>query len=523
VLAAATGVFMVTPRLPGAVLQTPPFSLRGSSPVEGFDGGVSNPGLPSRSGNGPTDFSPTAYPGFGDTVDLRARGTLSDTVVMRVRASQAALWRGQVFDTFDGTRWTASDQTTDVLSLSDDATSFAVPSPIGTGAGAVPTRRVVQTFYVQTQQPNVVFDAATPERVFFPANGLRVDRYGSIRSPILLDPGLVYSVISNVPAVGVPQLRSAVGDPVGLEAELQLPADLPARDRQLAARITAGLDTTYEKASAVEAWLRANTRYELDVPVEPPGVDAVDHFLFETRRGFCEHIASAMAVLLRASGVPTRFVVGFGPGERNPLTGYFDVRESDAHAWVEVFYPGIGWIPADPTFGVPNASPSAASRFIAPEVLRAIGRFLSRVVPPPLLRVGISVVHAAARHAAAIALVMAGVLLVFAAFRLRRRERRRGDPPTGAAAAFASLVAALEAGGRRRAAHRTPSEFLREVVADPDLSAELAGEADTVIRAFERERFSAGGLTDAEVEEAVAAAHRAGLLAASAPRAGTPR
>jgi transglutaminase-like putative cysteine protease len=522
VLAAATGIFMVTPRLPGAVLQTPPFSLRGSSPVEGFDGDVSNPGLPSRTGTGPTDFSPTAYPGFGDTVDLRARGTLSDTVVMRVRASQAALWRGQVFDTFDGTRWTASDQTTDVLPLSDDATSFAVP-PSASGAGSVPTRRVVQTFYVQTQQPNVVFNAATPERVFFPANGLRVDAYGSIRSPILLDPGLVYSVISNVPAVGVTELRGAVGDPVGLDAELQLPADLPARDRQLAARITAGLDTTYDKAAAVEAWLRSNTRYDLDVPVEPAGVDAVDHFLFDTRRGFCEHIASAMAMLLRASGVPTRFVVGFGPGERNPLTGYFDVRESDAHAWVEVFYPGIGWIPADPTFGVPNASPSAASRFIAPEVIRAVGRFLSRALPEPLRRAGIGAAHAVARHAAAIALVFAAVLLVLLALRLRRWERRRGEPPTGAAAAFASLVAALEAGGRRRAAHRTPSEFLWEVAADPDLSAEVVGEARTVIRAFERERFSAGGLTDAEVAEAAAAARRASLLVASAPRAGTPR
>ncbi len=523
VIAAATGVFMVIPRLPGAIVQTPPFSLHGSSPVEGFEGAVSNPGLPSQPGNGPTDFSPTAYPGFGDTVDLRARGELSDTIVMRVRASQAALWRGQVYDTFDGTRWTASDQTTEVLPLSDDATSFALPTASETETATVPTRRVVQTFYVQTQQPNVVFGAATPERVFFPANGLRVDRYGSIRSPILLDPGLVYSVVSNVPAVGVDQLRAAVGDPVGLESYLQLPADLPARDGQLARRITSGLDTTYEKAAAVEAWLRANTRYDLGVPTEPPGVDAVDHFLFDTRRGFCEHIASAMVVLLRASGVPARFVVGFGPGERNPLTGYFDVRESDAHAWVEVFYPGIGWIPADPTFGVPNANPSAASRFIAPEVLRAIGRFLSRVVPEPLRHAGIAAVRVVARHAVPLALALVGVVLAIVASRLRRRRHSRGEPLSGAAGAFVTLTAALEAGGRRRDAHRTPSEFLWEVAADPALPAELAADARTVIRAFERERFSAVGLTDAEVEEATAAALRARALAASAPRAGAPR
>ena len=521
VLAAATGVFMMTPRLPGALLQTPPFSLQGSSPVEGFEGGVSNPGLPAQRGDGPADFSPTAYPGFGDSVDLRARGALSDTIVMRVRSPQAALWRGQVYDTFDGTRWTASDETTQVLPISDDGTSLAVPLPLDTGAsGGVPVRRVVQTFYVQTQQPNVVFHAASPERVFFPANGVRMDRYGSIRAPILLDPGLVYSVVSNVPVVGVDALRNAVGDPVGLDRYLQLPADMPERDRQLAARITSGLHTTYDKAAAVERWLRANTRYDLEVPTEPAGVDAVDHFLFETRRGFCEHIASAMVLLLRASGVPARFVVGFGPGERNPLTGYFDVREADAHAWVEVFYPGIGWMPADPTFGVPDASPPAASRFIGIEVMRAIGRFVSGVVPEPVRRAAIE----AARRPLPLALVVAcGVLIVVA------RRRRRGLPPpagpplSGAAAAFASLAEALEAGGRRRAPHRTPSEFLREVADDPAIPGPLAAEARTVIRAFERERFSATGLSAVELEEAAAAARRARALAASTPPAGAPR
>ncbi len=530
VLAAATGVFMATPRLPGALVQTPPFSLRGSSPVEGFEGGVSNPGLPAERGDGTVDFSPTAYPGFGDTVDLRARGALSDTIVMRVRSPQAALWRGQVYDTFDGTLWTTSDETTEVLPISDDATSLAVPLPRDTGAsGGVPVRRVVQTFYVETQQPNVVFNAASPERVFFPANGLRMDRYGSIRAPILLDPGLVYSVISNVPAVDVEALRNAeriaaaasATPPADFGHYLQLPADLPARDLQLASRITSGLTTTYEKVAAVERWLQLNTRYDLEVPTEPDGVDAVDHFLFETRRGFCEHIASAMVLLLRASGVPARFVVGFGPGERNPLTGYFDVREADAHAWVEVFYPGIGWMPSDPTFGVPNASPAASSRFIGTEVLRAIGRFVSRVVPEPLRRMAISAV----RNPVPLALgVAAGLLVVFG----RRRRGRRsstvsGPPPTGAAAAFAALAEALEAGGRRRAPHRTPSEFLRDVADDPTVPRELAAEAGVVIRAFERERFSAAGLSDAELEGAAAAARRARSLAASAPPAGAPR
>ena len=100
-----------------------------------------------------------------------------------------------------------------------------------------------------------------------------------------------------------------------------------------------------------------------------------------TRTGFCEQIASSLAVMLRTLGIPTRLVTGYGPGERNPLTGYFEVRQSDAHAWVEVLYPGIGWVPYDPTFGVPEAAPHASSRFIGGEVLAAVGRFLSTAVP----------------------------------------------------------------------------------------------------------------------------------------------
>ena len=524
VLTAATGVFMLTPRLPGALVQTPPFSLRSSSPVEGFEGAVSNPGLPSEPGDGPVDFSPTAYPGFGDFVDLRARGHLSDTVVMRVRAPQASLWRGQAYDTFDGTRWTASDETTETLPFGDDGTSLAVPAPLDQPTVSLPTRRVVQTFYLETQQPNVLFTAPQPERVYFPANGLRVDRYGSIRAPILLDPGLVYSVVSQVPVLDPADLRAAAGPvPEGFDRYLQLPADLPERDRALAGEITAGLTTTYDRAAAVEAWLRSHTTYDLSVPPDPAGVDAVDRFLFETRRGFCEHIASAMVVLLRAAGVPARLAVGFGPGERNPLTGYFDVRESDAHAWVEVYYPGVGWMSADPTFGVPSAAPSVASRFIAPEVLRAIGRFLARGVPAPLRRVASAAAGFVARHAVPVALVAAAAVAIAAAMRRRRRVRSHDPPPTGAAAAFATLVEALEEGGRRRPPHRTPSEFLRDVADDPGLSRELVAEARTVVGAFERERFAAGALTPAEREEADAAARRVRVLAAGAQPAGAPR
>src|SRR4029077_15680094 len=145
----------------------------------------------------------------------------------------------------------------------------------------------------------------------------------------------------------------------------------------------------------VQAWLRANTRYDLSVPREAPGVDPVDHFLFVTRRGFCEHIASAMAILLRAEGIPTRIVTGYGPGDRNPLTGYWEVRHSDAHAWVEVYSPNAGWLPYDPTFGVPEAQ-TAAGSLIGREVIAAIQRLASQHVPAPVRHAAITAEHAVA-------------------------------------------------------------------------------------------------------------------------------
>jgi hypothetical protein len=82
-----------------------------------------------------------------------------------------------------------------------------------------------------------------------------------------------------------------------------------------------------------------------------PDTDAVDQFLFVDKRGVCEHFTSAMVVLLRAAGIPARFVVGYGSGTYNAITGYYEVHANDAHAWVEVYFPGLEWVPFDPTPG----------------------------------------------------------------------------------------------------------------------------------------------------------------------------
>ena len=519
-----SAIFLTMPRLPASLVRTPPFSLGHRTPTTSPTDAVANPGLPSAGGDGVVDFAPLGYPGFSSSMDLRARGALSDQIVFRVRADQAELWRAEAFDTYDGSLWTASDGRSSGLSLDADTQSYEPRYPPMEVPLPPPfSNEIVQTFYVSQAQPNVLFAAARAEKIYFPGSGLQMDRYGSIRSSFLLDEGMVYSVVSQVPVVPTPLLRLLPRPNTAapsLARYLQLPAELPQRDRNLAARIVGDADSEEEAVVRVQAWIQQHTTYDLSVPREPPGVDAVDHFLFETHRGFCEHIASAMAVLLRAEGVPTRIVTGYGPGERNPLTGYFEVRQSDAHAWVEVYYPRVGWLPYDPTFGVPPAEPVSGS-LIGAEVVASIQRLIREHVPAPLKNAVGQGVHAILAAAPLIGrwwpvavFAVAGAALAIASLRRRRRRSRAPRPPDAAGRAFEALVDALAAAGHPRPPSQTPSELLASLPDDPGLSPEVMGEAGIVVRTFELVRFGdpARRPDDDGVDRARRAATRVGEL-----------
>src|SRR6266516_4867361 len=125
-----------------------PISLRHASPVSDFQGGVTNPGLPARAGNGSVDFQSGAYPGFSDVVDLESRGRLSDQIAFRVRSPQLSLWRAQAFDTFDGTRWTVSDSSTEPLGQAGDGIAQQVPASVSVANRAAGSTLLTQTFYI---------------------------------------------------------------------------------------------------------------------------------------------------------------------------------------------------------------------------------------------------------------------------------------------------------------------------------------------------------------------------------------
>ena len=199
----------------------------------------------------------------------------------------------------------------------------------------------------------------TSSNVLFLAKGtleiegsFRQIAYDSAQSYLNLDgghPTNAYWAMANVTPADPMELRAAGSEypPRILNRYLQLPKVDP-RIVELARSVTANSRTPYDKARTIESYLQQNYGYTLELPTTAPA-DPLANFLFERRQGHCEYFASAMAIMLRTLGIPTRVATGFRIGEFNDLTGSYIVRARDAHAWVEVYFPNQGWTTFDPT------------------------------------------------------------------------------------------------------------------------------------------------------------------------------
>ncbi|MFP5488836.1 MAG: transglutaminase-like domain-containing protein, partial [Acidimicrobiia bacterium] len=149
--------------------------------------------------------------------------------------------------------------------------------------------------------------------------------------------------------------------------------------------------------------------YDLRAPLPDPGEDAVHDFLFDTRLGFCEQIASALTVMLRTQGVPARLATGYLPGTRDRVAGVFEVRASDAHAWVEVWFPESGWQAFDPTASVP-LSADGQIESLGADLAEGAARYVRRNAATVVLTL----------------LALAGVVMLSQLARLLRHRRERG-------------------------------------------------------------------------------------------------
>ena len=191
-----------------------------------------------------------------------------------------------------------------------------------------------------------------------PTSNLFADQSSLIRADMFAaaTSATAYSAEAYLPNVTIDELRAAPADYSDeIHARyLQLPRDLPERVSKLANQITAGKFNSYDKAKAIETYLRTNYPYDLEVPAPPEDQDVADYFLFDLKKGYCDYYATAMVVLARASGIPARFVSGYSPGTYDAPNAQYIIRELNAHSWVEVYFADIGWIEFEPTGSIPE-------------------------------------------------------------------------------------------------------------------------------------------------------------------------
>lgn len=323
--------------------------------------------------------------GFSATVNMGDLGKIlqSNAVVMRVvpendpREFRGLKWRGIGLTSFDGKRWF------------NDNTERTVLSPIGYLPGFVqrfqapkesewlsPAPRVVRyRVLLSPLSTDVLFAAPAAEDLSGRFRFLTVDQTGSMHNPQHDYSPVGYEAVSDVSRPSVAALRRASPQlPESIRLlYLRLPDRFDPRVAELARSITASAGNNYDRALAIESYLRDHYTYSLN----PSGIrpsDPVGSFLFDSKQGNCEFFAAAMAVMARAVGLPSRLVNGFQTGSFNRLGGDYVIRARDAHSWVEIYFTGFGWVTFDPTPADPNAARNEAWSVFG-EYLDAINLF----------------------------------------------------------------------------------------------------------------------------------------------------
>ncbi len=305
--------------------------------------------------------------GFSDQVELGRIGEIqqSSSVVMHVQidgddhGSFDLKWRGITLSHFDGRNW-SNNRILHPIQPQMGGRFIFPPSLRHVRSG--PAKEVHYRVLMEPVGMNVFFLAGSPESMEGSYKNVGVDDGGGVLNLDLQHPVSRYQATSDISQPGARELRMSDHDQADFDADyLELPSLLDPRIPFLAGQITAQADNNYDKATAIESYLRTHYRYTLQLSRIVPH-DPLAEFLFDRKQGHCEYFASSMAVMLRSLGIPSRIVNGFTTGEFNDLTSQYVVRASDAHSWVEAFFPGHGWIAFDPTPGGTAAPRTGWSR-----------------------------------------------------------------------------------------------------------------------------------------------------------------
>lgn len=292
--------------------------------------------------------------GFSDEVTLGEIGRLqqSERIVMRVRVEdplaarhQTLRWRGVALDEFNGRSWRRSNKELEYR-RGNDRNIFRL------GTTQSLEHLTTQTFYVEPIDTPVLFIASRPVAIQAALPYIGIDGEDSLTTRDHSQERISYRAYSDTTEPPTEQLRRDLAPyPAPMERYLRLPNDLDPRIRDLTRGLIIGTRSgnRYDAARVVESYFQQNFRYTLEQK-SGGASDPLADFMFRAREGHCEYFSTAMAVMLRSAGVATRVVNGFQLGEYNDAADVYTVRQSDAHSWVEVYFPETGaWVTFDPT------------------------------------------------------------------------------------------------------------------------------------------------------------------------------
>lgn len=305
-------------------------------------------------GDGPAT---TDYYG-ADLLNLSGAISLGDDVVFTVDAPPAPhryYWRSRVYERYTHGQWSPSAD----LRITDRSP----PLEVTMNREVIGARResVRQRFTVGTANSRIIYAAPQPHMIdrdgridlIFTDKPDNTSMNVSVIRPLkVMRRGETYTVDSLVSVASATELRRASTEYPEWVSGANLYIGVPnARILELTQRIVneAGAANPYDRAKAIERWLRRNIAYNESISAPPPNVDTVEWVLFEAREGYCTYYATSMIVMLRHLGIPARLAAGFSQGEYNSGLRQFVAREREAHTWVEVYFPGYGWIEYEPT------------------------------------------------------------------------------------------------------------------------------------------------------------------------------
>ena len=459
---------------------------------------------------------------FSRTLALKGAIQLGQDLVMQVSSPEPNYWAAQSYDQYTGQGWTSSAQQTTRLDSNDPRLA---DTSLYSGR-----MDLEQRFRLLVGRSTTILAASNPVKLSLPVNA---DHFGSlddlsaVRSLVPFRPGQQYAVISSVSVASAADLRGAgTAYPDWAQHYLELPPEMSntamsssGRDGYrsrwgsplwrvtgLARRITRETNNPYDAAVALESYLR-QFKYAIDVPAPPPGRDAVDWFLFTSKEGYCDYFASAMAVMARTLGIPSRVVSGYNTGTYNPQTGLYDVRQENAHSWPELFFPNYGWVRFEPTPSQPAssrpaitlASTTSPTDSAASSDLQALSLDTSArdkvLSDQPLdgATQSPSSVGDPIQGASVWRLVAAAVTLVLVALGVGLAWRRGISRLSPSEWAYLQMCAVAGLLGWRVLPSQTPSEYGRLIA---NASPELRSDVNLVVNSYVEETYSGRASTD---------------------------